>query len=83
MKLEIEKTYKYVEIKQHTSEQTMGQRNNQKSNKNYLNKWKMEIYQILWDAEKQFWKVIAINTYTKKLVRSQKTTPPWTRKRTN
>ena len=42
MKLEInsrrkaEKNHKYVEIKQYTSEQPMGQRRNQKGNKKYL-----------------------------------------------
>ena len=63
--------YKYVETKQHTS---FDQRR-EREVKSYLktNENENTTYQILWDAAKAVLrgKVIAINTFVKKLDRSQ------------
>ena len=62
--------HKYVEIKQHVTEQPMGQRRNQKRNKKYLktNENGNITHQNLWDAAKAALrgKFMAINTYIKK-----------------
>ena len=59
-----------MKIKQHTPEQSMDQRRNQKGNKKYLetNKNGNTTYQILWDAANAVWRGIftALNPYRKK-----------------
>ena len=79
MKVEIKKEkgwkiHKYVEIKQHTSEQSMGQRRNQKERKYFeTNENGNTTTQNLWDAAKAVLrgKFIAIQSYLKTQEKSQ------------
>ena len=70
----MEKFYKYLDTKQDTSKQPLGQRKNQKGNKKLSEKRKQNTkYQILWYAAKAVLRgiLIAINAYIKRLERSQ------------
>ena len=66
--------HKYVEIKQHVTEQPMGQRRNQRGNKKYLktNENVNTAYQNLWDAAKVILtgKCTAINADVRKQEKS-------------
>lgn len=57
-----------MEIEQHTAEQPVSEKINQKGNQNIVNENRGTIYTNLWDVVKSVlgWKFIRINAYIKK-----------------